>query len=90
MADLTAVRIDSAVTHRVASLVEEALSGPANGGMVEQLRIGTVTIDACASRGWGVQFERLLPGGGALSERVPADKASLDAAGAALHRLLAA
>lgn len=82
--------LDPTIATRVQEYVTEALTGPLKGGLAGELRVGSVVLDAAASRDWGVQFSRSLPGGTIAQERLAGPEISVSHAGAAISRLLQA
>lgn len=80
--------IDTAAVTRVNEFLDEAISGPDKGGVAGDVHIGGVTIEAVASRGWGVEFSRHLPSGATARERLTGDDLTIVAASTAIGKLL--
>lgn len=71
----------------VTMLIREATNGPERSGVSAAISIGGARIDVSASRGWGVQFTRALPGGRVERCHLAGDELTIERATAACLEL---
>lgn len=90
MKDSARIENDPQVRAQVQEYLNEALEGPERGGVAGQVMVGPVVLEAMASKGWGVEFVRVLPSGARARARLTGERVSAREASAAISRLLQA
>jgi len=79
----------AATLNTLGAFVDEALTGPVNGGRYATVREGGVEVELSASRGWGVQLARVVAGG-TVSRHLPCEDLTVETVVAAYQDLLGA
>lgn len=71
----------------VTTFIHEATHGPEKSGLSATIHSGGIPIEMSASRGWGVQFSRVMPDGRVERRHLAGEALTIEAAAAACLEL---